>query len=329
MKFNKESVFPVTLGISALFVAVVAAFFSIAGIGMLFSGAAMSSMVMASALELGKLTATTFLYRYWKKTTFFLRTYLVVAIIVLMAITSLGVFGWLSSAYQASAMKYEVTQQQISLLVEQRSRSIAEADSAKQRSAELSKLRSEQESRFSEVIKNPVLARNPTQLRQLQEQNLQLIKDTDASIGEIQKTYGKLMTAVSSVDSEINNIKLEMIKTKDVTTFKFVADAFGLDMTTTVKWFIAVIISVFDPLAVCLILSYNVATFVPKKEDDIVIAPIETAPVVPEVKVDIKAEPVVVNNVVVPPEPKPVDPPKVNTGEKSMHTSEYYTAPRR
>ena len=80
-----------------------------------------------------------------------------------------------------------------------------------------------------------MLARNPTQLRQVQEQNMQLIKDTDASIGEVQTRYNKLLTSESDVDSKINDIKMETLKTKDVITYKFVADAFGLSMTTTVK----------------------------------------------------------------------------------------------
>jgi hypothetical protein len=113
---SKEKVFPIALGISALFVAIIAAFFSIMGIGMLFSGAFISATLMASSLEFGKLTATTFLYRYWNKTSKWLRSYLIVAVLALMAITSIGVFGWLSAAYQGSSLKYEITQQQISVL---------------------------------------------------------------------------------------------------------------------------------------------------------------------------------------------------------------------
>ena len=62
-QFNFERI----VGLSSLFIASCAAFFSIIGIGMLFSGSAIASMIMASSLEIGKLVATTFLYRYWKK----------------------------------------------------------------------------------------------------------------------------------------------------------------------------------------------------------------------------------------------------------------------
>ena len=335
-----EKIFPIILGLSALFVAVVAAVFSIMGIGMLFSGAQLSSMTMAASLELGKLTATTFLYRYWKTTTGFLKTYLVMEIVILMFITSLGVFGWLSAAYQASSIKYEVTQQQVGILTEQKSRMLADADRSKKRTESLSALRAEQEIRFGETIKNPTLSRNPAQLRQVQEQNLQLMKETDASITETQKKYDGIMSSISDTDNKINDIKLDTTKTKDMITFKFIADAFGVDMTVAVKWFIATIIAVFDPLAVCLILAYNVATFSPKKES-VIIESVE------EVEIPKEAEKLVaelseaIANIQIPmnaPVVKCTEPavdivtkPKNTTSsvERKLHPSEYYSSPTR
>jgi len=93
------------VGLSSLFIASCAAFFSIIGIGMLFSGSAIASMIMASSLEIGKLVATTFLYRYWKKSQLLLKTYLILAVVSLMFITSLGIFGYLTSAYQQSSIE--------------------------------------------------------------------------------------------------------------------------------------------------------------------------------------------------------------------------------
>ena len=258
---SKDTVFPITLGISALFVAVIAAFFSIMGIGMLFSGAFFSAVLMASALEFGKLTATTFLYRYWNKTSKWLRAYLIVAVMALMAITSLGVFGWLSAAYQGSSLKYEITQQQISVLEGQKTQLNSQSEISTNRIKELSSLRSAQEARMSEALNNTVLARNPTQFRQVQEQNLQLIRDTESSVSDEQKKLESLRGQRLDIDKRIADIRMENIKTKDVVTFQFVADSIGLSLNTTVKWFIVVINVVFDPLAVCLILSYNVIVF--------------------------------------------------------------------
>jgi hypothetical protein len=178
-----------------------------------------------------------------------------------MAITSLGVFGWLSAAYQGSSLKYEVTQQQISVIEGQKIQLDEQMTISTTRIKELSSLRSGQETRMGEALNNTVLARNPTQFRQVQEQNLQLIRDTEKNVSDEQTKLGQLREQRTGLDKRVADIRLENLKTKDVVTFQFVADSIGLSLNTTVKWFIVVIIVVFDPLAVCLILSYNVIVF--------------------------------------------------------------------
>ena len=261
MVIHNDQLFPKILGSTALIIAMVAATFSIFGIGTLFSGAATSVIIMASALEMGKIVSVSFLYRYWNKTSKWLRSYLIVAVLALMAITSIGVFGWLSAAYQGSSLKYEVTQQQISVIEGQKTQLDEQTAISANRIKELSSLRSGQEARMSEALNNTILARNPTQFRQVQEQNLQLIRDTEKNVSDEQKKLGTLHDQRTELDKRIADIRLETLKTKDVVTFQFVADSVGLSLNTTVKWFIVIIIIVFDPLAVCLILSYNVIVY--------------------------------------------------------------------
>jgi hypothetical protein len=261
IKISKEKIFPYLLGLSALFVASIAAFFSILGISMLFSGATISAGLMASSLEVGKLTATSFLYRFWHKTSKFLRTYLIIAITVLMVITSLGIFGWLSSAYQNSALQYDINQQQISAMADQKIQLQSQVTISKQRLDDLMANRRSQEKRGEKTLENEVLQRNPTQLRQIQKQNTELIEQTDAEINNEKTRYSNYLKEGFDFDQKIDDAKIGSLKSKDVLTFKFVAEAFGFDLTKTVKWFIVMIISVFDPLAVSLILAYNVAIF--------------------------------------------------------------------
>ena len=83
---------------TALAIAGVAAWFSIVGLMLLFSGMPMSIAVMAGTLEVGKLLTASWLYRYWNETSIMLRTYLTAAVIILMVITSIGIFGYLSKA---------------------------------------------------------------------------------------------------------------------------------------------------------------------------------------------------------------------------------------
>jgi len=84
--------------ITALAIAGVAAWFSIVGLMLLFSGMPMSIAVMAGTLEVGKLLTASWLYRYWNETSIMLRTYLTAAVVILMVITSIGIFGYLSKA---------------------------------------------------------------------------------------------------------------------------------------------------------------------------------------------------------------------------------------
>ena len=95
------------VGLSALFVAGSAAFFSVFGLSNLFAGAKLSVIVMASSLEFGKLVAASFLYRYWNNVNKILRTYMAIGVVVLVLITSAGIFGYLSNAYQGATIGFE------------------------------------------------------------------------------------------------------------------------------------------------------------------------------------------------------------------------------
>lgn len=292
-KLLPKSKFPLVLGITALMIALCAAAFSVYGISTLFAGAAISAMVMASALEIGKLVGTTFLYRYWQKCKFGLKSYLVSAILVLMVITSLGIFGYLSSAYQKSSIEYAVTQEKIKTTEQQKTYYQDKIVASKSRIDALTKLRSSQESRMSEVVTNEFLTRNPLQLKQLQQQTIDLITSTDKDIKEENDKIQLSIDDISKIDDKVNTMKLGSAEKKDVQTFKFVADALGMSLDQVARWFILMLIFVFDPLAICLILAYNVAVY--KREDESVYddIPQETSKILPEPKKITSTEPIV------------------------------------
>jgi hypothetical protein len=263
-----KSKFPHILGFSALLIALCAAFFSVYGIATLFAGASISAMVMASSLEIGKLVGTTFLYRYWGKCKVYLKLYLTIAIVALMMITSLGIFGYLSAAYQKSSIEFTVTQEKIKSVQDQKPYYQDKITASKKRVDELTKLRAIQESRMSEIVTNETIARNPLQLRQLQQQNVDLVNQTDKDIRDENTKIQSTIDDIRKLDDQVNDMKLGSAAKKDVQTFKFVADALHVPLDTIARWFIISIIFVFDPLAICLILAYNVAVY--KKEDETV-----------------------------------------------------------
>jgi hypothetical protein len=267
-KLIPQSKFHYFLGFTALLIALCAAVFSVYGIGTLFAGASISVMVMASSLEIGKLVSTTFLYRYWTKCSKLLKTYLIVSVLTLMTITSLGIFGYLSSAYQKSSIEFSVSQEKIKNIESQKGFYETQIDSSRKRITELTKLRESQENRMSTVITNEMIARNPLQLKQLQQQTIDLISSTDSDIKSENTKIQNSSDSVQKINEEVNKLKLGVADKKDVQTFKFVADALGVSLDTIARWFIVSIIFVFDPLAICLILAYNVAVY--RKEDETV-----------------------------------------------------------
>lgn len=245
---------------TSLLIAGCAAYFSVYGIGLLFSGATIAAMIMAGSLELGKLVTTSWLFRYWNKANILMRTYMIIAVFALMAITSLGVFGFLTAAFQKSSLETELSMNKIVTLESQKKEELSKMESTKKTIEKLYSLRSSQEVRLNEVLTNVLIARNPIQLQNIQNQINDQIGDLNKQLeGENEKikTYS---TKVSSIDDNIYKLKVDNSQKKDITTFKFVADQFDTTIQNVVKWFIAVLIAVFDPLAVILLLAYNIST---------------------------------------------------------------------
>ncbi len=108
--------FKLVLLLAALYIAGCSAFFSVRGLGLLFVGSEMPVMVMAASLEVGKLVAASFLYRYWDRINGSLRFYLATAVVLLIAVTSLGNYGYLARAYEKTATQIGRNETEIAVL---------------------------------------------------------------------------------------------------------------------------------------------------------------------------------------------------------------------
>ena len=116
MKNLKNKIFPFLIAFSALSVSASAAFYSVSGLSKLFAGASLEVIIMASSLEIAKLVIASLLYQYWDSINKVLRVYLTIAAGVLILLTSAGIYGFLSAAYQETANKEGITTQQITAL---------------------------------------------------------------------------------------------------------------------------------------------------------------------------------------------------------------------
>ena len=229
--FEQSKSFPKLVGLSALLIAGSAAFFSVFGLSKLFAGAQFAVIIMASSLEFGKLVAASFLYRYWDKINFLQKFYMSSATVILILITSAGIFGFLSNAYQGATVEFEKESTAL----------IFKEDRLEQLQEDKVYLKEELDIAIKELPDNFRTAR-----RKLRE-------DYQPQITEINKQMIELK-------GEIGTLKTALVQTGvDVGPVIYLARTFDTDVDTVVKFFIFVLIFVFDPMAVMFVISYNVA----------------------------------------------------------------------
>ena len=242
--------FTLLLGLSALLVAGSAAYFSVLGIATLFAGSYYQVMVMAGSLEFGKLVATSYLYRYWSKTTLLLKIYLVTAVLILMGITSLGIFGYLSAAYQVNSSKFTQIDSQVKLIETQKLSIDEEIANNSKRLETLNEIRITQEQRVQDAGNYKVP----------REQAYAAIEKANEEIKTISERNQALQQEKFKKDEEVLLLNQQIAQTKDIGTFMFVAEFINKPLDTVVIGFICLLICVFDPLAVSLVLAFNVAS---------------------------------------------------------------------
>jgi hypothetical protein len=259
---NMKMKFRYIMLMMALAVAGCAAYFSVWGLSQLFAGAGFAVIIMASVLEIGKLVVTTALHTYWDKLAKPLRVYLSISVIILMLITSVGIYGFLSNAYQKTSNKLEIHEGELSVLdgkkgifqkgIDDNQKII---DTKNKRLEQLSGLRTSQESRIDASKSN----RDRKSIR----------GDIASANSEIQKLSSEidiLNTKNGILSDSIGkyNVKaLEMKSGSDVAgevgPLKYIAELTGIPMANIVNYLILLLIFVFDPLAISLVLATNKA----------------------------------------------------------------------
>ena len=227
---NYNKYFTYILASSSLFIAGNAAFFSITGLAHLFSGSFWSVIIMASSLELGKLVTASFLYRFWDKITSFMKVYLLLGVIILIGITSIGIFGYLSKAYQESAIELNMINTKLELYEEEVGRLQEDKEF----------MLAEMEVQIESLPENYITAK-----RNIREEYMPAIRDLSIKVSESKSVLGEL--------------KQEFITTGvDVGPILYVAQIVNSDIDSVVKWLILILIMVFDPLAVALVIATNI-----------------------------------------------------------------------
>lgn len=244
--------FPKLILFSAIAIAAVAAFFSVTGIGHLFAGAFISVIAMASALELGKLVSVSFLYRYWTGLGKALKSYMLVGTLVLTIITSAGIYGYLSSAYAKVAQGPLVIMNQIKLIDTQKLALEQERKRNEQRQNETNGRISQTQNRVDSLFN-----RRSSKIASVQDARS---RQLERSLDTLVKRGSELQTKMDSLSTEQVKLQNSVATNRDIGTFIYVSNAIGVPLDTVVKWFILLIVAVFDPMSISLFLAYNIAS---------------------------------------------------------------------
>ncbi len=239
METKDSRLFPYLVGLAAFLVAGSAAFYSVFGLSKLFSGAAIAVVIMAGSLEFAKLVTASFLYRYWDEINKLMKSYLIIGVVTLVVITSAGIFGFLSNAYQGATASFE--KESTALLYKQ--------DRLDQLTEDKKFLKEELDVAVSELPDNYRTAK-----RKLRE--------------EYQPKINQINEDMMNLKQEVGDLKIALVETGvDVGPAIFLARIFDTDVDTVVKYFIFMLIAVFDPLAVVLVISYNLTLQVRMRDE--------------------------------------------------------------
>ena len=259
----KKGMFPFLIAFSALSVSASAAFYSVYGLSKLFAGAQFQVIIMAGSLEFAKLVTASLLYQYWDTINKTLRTYLSIATIVLVLITSMGIYGFLSAAYQDTYSKLSIAENEVIFLENKKD------------------FYAEDVARFDKELAQ--ISNNISILSNAKASSIQ-VRDTASSTGfrqtistaelrlsqkriEVEEenrkdVYEKRTIAADSLQKYQLNI-LELQSNNEVAAelgpLQYLSGLTGIPMDKIINVLLLIIIFVFDPLAISLVVAANFA----------------------------------------------------------------------
>jgi hypothetical protein len=270
----RKGTFPIIIAISALSVSASAAFYSVSGLSKLFAGAAFEVIVMAGSLEVAKLVIASLLYQYWDVLNKILRIYLSVATIILVLITSMGIYGFLSAAYQDTYRQLTIKENQVAFLDQKKV--FYEKDVE----------------RYDEELER--ISNNISTLSNAKATSIQ-VRDTTSSTGlrstvstaelrlsqkriEVEEENRKAVQVKREVAADsLQKYQLEILDLEnnaevagELGPLQYLSGLTGIGMDKIINYLLLVIIFVFDPLAISLVVAANFAfeQIKPKKKED-------------------------------------------------------------
>ena len=243
----------------AILLAGTAAYFSVWGLSQLFAGASLAVIIMASVLEVGKVIITTALHTYWSNLNRGLKVYLTTAVVILMIITSAGIYGFLSNAYQKTANELEIHEGEINVLVTKKDAFQASIDENKRLITDKVNEKDETSNRLNRRIDNIDFTKG-NQSRRADIATAEGNKRLNTISSEIDVLNAKnsvLLDSVNKYNVEVLELKSGSKIAGEVGPLKYISELTGTPMANVVNYLILLLIFVFDPLAIALVLATN------------------------------------------------------------------------
>lgn len=217
----------ILLALAGFSISIIAAAFSVIGLTKLFAGSAIAVGLMATALEFAKIVSAGFLYRYWQQTNFLMRIYLTAAIVILSGITSMGIFGYLTNAYQKTSQELKISEQGLSTLDAER-------------------LNVEKEMKRIQAYIDEVPADRIARKIALQ-------REAEPHLRALQEKINRNLVDQSKT-------KVSMLSHKsEVGPLIYVAESMETNVDKVARIFILLFVLIFDPLAIVLIIATSMA----------------------------------------------------------------------
>jgi hypothetical protein len=237
--------FATALGLSAC-----AAYYSVMGLVAIFASAVVPIFIMGTLLESAKLVVASWLYRNWKEVPVLLKTYFTVALVILMMLTSMGIFGYLSKAHLDQAIPTGDVSAKLALIDEKIK---TEKENINANRKELTQLDAQVDQTLSRTTEASGADRSIAIRRAQQKDRTRILNE----IGQAQTKIAKLNEERAPIASEVRKVEAEVGPIKYIAALIYGDKPEDDVLEKAVRWVIILIVSVFDPLAVLLLIAAN------------------------------------------------------------------------
>lgn len=232
----------------ALSISAVAAYYSIAGLTAIFAAAVVPIVIMGAALEVGKIAATVWLHKFWHRANIQFKLYLVPAILVLMLITSMGIFGFLSKAHMDQNITVGDSAAQVAIL-DEKIKTEQDNITASKRALQ------QMDAQVDQMLGRTTDDRGANRAVQIRKNQAKERKSLQADITAAQKNIAQLQAERAPKAAESRKIEAEVGPIKYIAALIYGDNPDANLLERAVRWVIILLVFVFDPLALILILA--------------------------------------------------------------------------